>query len=105
MLSLAPTVCAARTAMPSIADASKDGDERVAHTGSAVTRPTAPWSAGPHGVDALGAAGRRAGRVPRGERLRGGDVVDERRRRHYAVERHVDLGAACRPVASSGTTT
>ena len=44
MLSLAPTVSAARTAMPSIADASNDGDDRVAQTGSAVTRPTASWS-------------------------------------------------------------
>ena len=44
MLSLAPTVSAARTAMPSIADASNEGDERVAHTGPAVTRPTASWS-------------------------------------------------------------
>ncbi len=31
--------------MPSIADASNDGDERVAQTGSAVTRPTAACSA------------------------------------------------------------
>ena len=44
MLSLAPTVSAARTAMPSMAEASKDGDERVAQTGSAVTRPTASCS-------------------------------------------------------------
>ena len=44
VLSLAPIVSAARTAMPSIADASNEGDERVAHTGSAVTRPTASWS-------------------------------------------------------------
>ena len=41
VLSLAPTVSAALTAMPSIAEASNDGEERVAHTGSAVTRPTA----------------------------------------------------------------
>src|SRR3954451_8850016 len=45
VLSLAPTVSAARTAMPSIADASNDGDERVAHTGAAGTRPTASASA------------------------------------------------------------
>ena len=45
VLSLAPTVSAARTAMPSMAEASKEGDERVAHTGSAVTRPTASASA------------------------------------------------------------
>src|SRR3954464_7851716 len=44
VLSLAPTVSAARTATPSIAEASNDGDERVAHTGAAVTRPTASWS-------------------------------------------------------------
>src|SRR3954462_777140 len=44
VLSLAPTVSAARTAIPSIADASNDGDERTAHTGSAVTCPTAPAS-------------------------------------------------------------
>src|SRR3954451_1093062 len=41
VLSLAPTVSAARTAIPSIAEASNDGDERTAHTGSAVTCPTA----------------------------------------------------------------
>src|SRR5512132_287289 len=41
VLSLAPIVSAARTAMPSIAEASNDGEDRVAHTGSAVTRPTA----------------------------------------------------------------
>src|SRR3954466_2418680 len=41
VLSLAPTVSAARTAIPSIAAASKDGDDRAAHTGAAVTRPTA----------------------------------------------------------------
>ena len=39
VLSLAPIVSAARTAMPSIAEASNDGDDRVAQTGSAVTRP------------------------------------------------------------------
>src|SRR5215210_5446642 len=44
VLSDAPTVSAARTAIPSMADASNDGDERVAHTGSAVTRPTASAS-------------------------------------------------------------
>jgi hypothetical protein len=44
VLSLAPIVSAARTAMPSIADASNEGDERVAQIGSAVTRPTASWS-------------------------------------------------------------
>src|SRR4051795_12223956 len=41
VLSLAPTVSDARTATPSIAEASNDGDERVAQTGAAVTRPTA----------------------------------------------------------------
>jgi hypothetical protein len=37
--SLAPVVAAARTAMPSMAEASKGGDERAAHTLCAVTRP------------------------------------------------------------------
>src|SRR3954447_4815557 len=45
VLSLAPTVSAARTAIPSIAEASNDGDDRAAHTGSAVTRPSASASA------------------------------------------------------------
>ena len=44
VLSLAPTVSDARTAMPSMPAASNDGDERVAHTGSAVTLPTASCS-------------------------------------------------------------
>ncbi len=43
-VSLAPAVSAASTAMPSIAAASKGGEERSAHTGSAVTRPTASSS-------------------------------------------------------------
>ena len=41
MVSAAPTVSAARTAMPSIAAESNAGEDRSAHTGSAVTRPTA----------------------------------------------------------------
>ena len=44
-VSPAPTVSEACTAMPSIAAASKGGDDDRAHTGSAVTRPTA-WSSG-----------------------------------------------------------
>ena len=45
VVSLAPIVSAARTAIPSIAAASKGGEEVRAQTGSAVTRPTA-WSSG-----------------------------------------------------------
>ena len=41
VVSAAPTVSAARTAMPSIAAESNAGDDRSAHTDSAVTRPTA----------------------------------------------------------------
>lgn len=44
MVSLAPTVSAARTAIPSIADASNGGEDLLAQTGSAVTRPTAAAS-------------------------------------------------------------
>ena len=45
LVSLAPTVSAACTAMPSIAAASNGGEEVCAQTGSAVTRPTASSSA------------------------------------------------------------
>ena len=45
LVSPAPTVSPEWTAMPSMAAASNGGDDRVAHTGSAVTRPTA-WSSG-----------------------------------------------------------
>jgi hypothetical protein len=41
VVSAAPTVSSARTAIPSIPDESNAGEERRAHTGSAVTRPTA----------------------------------------------------------------
>ena len=41
VVSAAPTVSAARTAMPSMAAESNAGDDRRAHTDSAVTRPTA----------------------------------------------------------------
>ena len=41
MVSLAPRVSTARTAMPSMPAASNGGDERTAHTGPAVTRPAA----------------------------------------------------------------
>ena len=45
MVSLAPRVSAARTAIPSMPAASKGGDERTAQTGPAVTRPAA-WATG-----------------------------------------------------------
>jgi hypothetical protein len=45
VVSLAPTVSAACTAIPSIAAASKGGEEVRAQTGLAVTLPTA-WSSG-----------------------------------------------------------
>jgi hypothetical protein len=41
VVSAAPTVSAARTAIPSMPEESNAGEERRAHTGSAVTRPTA----------------------------------------------------------------
>jgi hypothetical protein len=41
VVSVAATVSDARTAMPSIPDESNAGEERRAHTGAAVTRPTA----------------------------------------------------------------
>ncbi len=41
MVSLAPRVSAARTAMPSIPAASNGGEDRVAQTGAAVTSPAA----------------------------------------------------------------
>ena len=44
MVSLAPRVSAARTAIPSMPAASNGGEDRLAHTGSAVTRPTASAS-------------------------------------------------------------
>src|SRR3954467_3158308 len=84
VLSLAPTVSAARSAMPSIAEASNDGEDRCAPTGAAGTRPRGgarprpPAGGGlePHRVHALGAAGGLARGAPRGERRRRGDVVD-----------------------------
>ena len=82
VLSLAPTVSAARTAMPSMADASNEGEDRVAHTGAAVTRPTASCSAEAHDLHARGTARGDARRTPGGERLGGRDVVDEGRGRH-----------------------
>src|SRR5580700_4550273 len=39
VVSLAPSVSAARTAMPSIPAASNGGEDRTAHTGAAVTSP------------------------------------------------------------------
>ena len=60
MVSAAPTVSAARTAMPSIAAESNAGEDRRAHTGSAVTRPTASPTGSRDGVDP-----RRAARRPR----------------------------------------
>ena len=44
MVSLAPRVSVDRTAIPSIPAASNGGDDRLAHTGSAVTRPVASAS-------------------------------------------------------------
>src|SRR3954463_12398040 len=85
VLSVAPTVSAARTAMPSIAEASKDGDDRAAHTGAAGTRPPpgrarpAPAGGGevePDRVHPLGAPGGFARGAPGGEGRRRGDVVD-----------------------------
>src|SRR3954469_25289936 len=105
VLSDAPTVSAARTAMPSIADASNDGDERVAHTGSAVTRPSASASA-------RRTAGRRSGQAAvaqaalqaasasaAGTSWMKGVVATQR----YSVTS--TSAPAPRPVASSGTTT
>ena len=45
VVSLAPRLSTARSAMPSMAAASKGGDDREAQIGSAVTRPTASSSA------------------------------------------------------------
>ena len=45
VVSPAPRVSAARTAIPSMPAASNGGDERTAHTGPAVTRPAA-WVTG-----------------------------------------------------------
>ena len=75
MLSLAPKVSAARTAMPSIAAASYAGDDRGAQTGSAVTRPTASASRTRDGPTPLGTAGGGAGLLPGRERLGGRDVA------------------------------
>ncbi len=47
VVSLAPTVSDARTAIPSIAAESNGGEERTAQIGSAVTRPIARSSASP----------------------------------------------------------
>ena len=73
---------AARTAMPSIADASNDGDERVAHTGAAVTRPTASCRPRRTASTRAGQPRGDARRAPGGERLGGRDVADERRGGH-----------------------
>ena len=78
MVSLAPTVSAARTAMPSIAAASKGGEEVRAQTGSAVTRPTASSRRSRTALEPLRAAGGRARLLPGRERLGGGSIVDER---------------------------
>ena len=82
VLSLAPIVSAARTAMPSIAEASNDGDDRVAHTGSAVTRPTASCRPTRCVSTRAGQPAGGAGRAPGGQRLGGRDVADERRGGH-----------------------
>ena len=106
LVSLAPTVSAARTAMPSIAAASNGGEEVCAQTGSAVTRPTASSSRHSHGLEPLRAPGGRAGLLPGGERLGGGTVVDERGGAgHYRYSMTSTSLPAARPVAASGTTT
>ena len=78
MVSLAPRVSAARTAIPSMAAASNGGEERVAHTGPAVTRPAASASG-------IRTAGSRAGQpaslaraAPGVQRAGRGHVVNER---------------------------
>ena len=77
-VSLGPTVAAATTAMPSIAAESKAGEDRRAHTASAVTRPTAS----PTGTRTAGtrsghpAAAQAAAQACK--RLGGRDVGDER---------------------------
>ena len=78
LVSLAPTVSAACTAMPSIAAASNGGEEVCAQTGSARHTPDRLVERQPHGLEPLRAAGRRACLLPGGERLGGGTVVDER---------------------------
>ena len=71
-VSVAPNVSAARTAMPSIAEASYAGDERSAQTGAAVTRPSASASA-------TSTASTRVHTLQPGrERLAGRDVGEER---------------------------
>ena len=75
VVSLPPRVSAARTAIPSMPAASKGGEERVAHTGSAVTRPAASSSATRSAGSRAGqppAARRRARRRWRGRRERRG---------------------------------
>src|SRR3954452_15064375 len=115
VLSLAPTVSAARTAMPSIAEASNDGDERVAHTGSAVTRPTA--SASPRrtvstrsGQPAATHAARQAASASAAGTswMKGVVAIAEGGRRGplaYVYSVTSTSRPAGRPVASSGTTT
>jgi len=63
VVSLAPRVSAARTAIPSMPAASNGGEERVAHTGSAVTRPAASSTR-------TRTAGSRAGQPPAARALR-----------------------------------
>src|SRR3954469_9905377 len=109
VLSLAPTVSAARTAMPSMAEASNDGDEGAAQTGAAVTRPTAAASsrrAVPtrSGQPAAAQAVRQAASASAaGTSWMKGVVATRARAQRYSVtSTWVPAGT---PVASSGTTT
>ena len=78
VVSLAPRVSAARTAMPSIPAASNGGEDRVAQTGAAVTRPAAS-------VSGTSTAGSRSGQPAASRAARqassacaAGHVADER---------------------------
>jgi len=115
VLSLAPTVASARKAIPSIAAASNDGEERVAHTGSAVTRPMASCSprrtlSTRSGHPAAAHAERQAmsASAPGTSRMNGVVAIGtgpEQRPAHSYVYRVTSTSVpACRPVAASGTT-
>src|SRR5919202_4627297 len=107
VLSLAPTVSAARTATPSIADASNDGDARAAHPGAAVTRHTASGSASRTASTRCGQpASRHAARQAASASAAGTSwmkgVVAIKRYEYSVTSTSVPAGS---PVASSGTTT
>ena len=82
MVSLAPRVSAARTAIPSMPAASNGGEDRVAHTGSAVTRPVACAS----GTRCAGSLAGQPACLARGtpgiEGAGGGHVAEERATGH-----------------------